>query len=343
MREFVATVCMVKTNPLNLLVVGCLVLAVQLVSPGGASAANDDGATVLISNSLAQVTRAEYDAELARLPPDRRVGFGNSPRRVNDLLTRMLMQKSLAANARNAKLDVAPENMLRIQLETDRLLGQFYIERIEAAAAAEFDATRSNYEARAREIYLVEKARFERPEQLMATHILFDTKKRSSDDAKALAAATRARVVAGADMSLLARELSDDPSAQNNNGKLDWFGRKEMDPAFASAAFALANPGDISEPVQSQFGWHVVRLDARRPAGVAPFDQVRETLMAELKKRFVDERREAAVAAIRRDPQTKIDSAAVDALTPKIDIEAAKRALGASPGAPSTTPAPAPR
>lgn len=334
---------MAKTHSLNLIVMGGLLLAVQLVSPLIASAANDDGGTVLISNSLAHVTRAEYDAELTRLPVDLRAGFGNSPRRVNDLLMRMLMQKSLAANARNAKLDVAPESVRRIQLETDRLLGQFYIERIEAAAAAEFEATRSSYEARAREIYLVEKARFERPEQLIATHILFDTKKRSSDDARSLATATRARLVAGADMSLLARELSDDPSAQNNNGKLDWFGRKEMDPAFASAAFGLTNPGDISEPVQSQFGWHVVRLDARRPAGVAPFDQVRDTLMAELKKRFVDERREAAVAAIRRDPQTKIDSAAVDALTPRIDVEAAKRALGVSPGAPATTPIVAPR
>jgi peptidyl-prolyl cis-trans isomerase C len=335
---------MLKTKPSNLIVMGCLLLAVQFVTTGSASAANDDAATVLISNSLAQVTRAEYDAELARLPVDLRAGFGNSPRRVNDLLTRMLMQKSLAANARNAKLDTAPENVRRLQLETDRLLGQFYIERIEAAAVAEFEATRSNYEARAREIYLVEKARFERPEQLTATHILFDAKKRSNDEARTLAAATRARIVAGADMASLARELSDDPSAQTNSGRLDWFSRKEMDPAFAATAFALASPGDISEPVQSQFGWHIIRLEARRPAGVPPFDQVRETLMAELKKRFVDERREAAVSAIRRDPETKINGPAVEALTPKIDIEAAKRALGVTPGTPaSSTPAPTPR
>jgi peptidyl-prolyl cis-trans isomerase C len=297
----------------------------------------------LISNSLAQVTRAEYDAELARLPVDLRAGFGNSPRRVNDLLMRMLMQKSLAARARDAKLDTAPENVRRIQIETDRLLGQFYIERVEAAASAEFEATRSSFEARAREVYLVEKSRFERPEQLVATHILFDTKKRSGNDAKALAAATRARIIAGADMGALAKELSDDPSAQNNNGKLDWFAQKEMDPAFATAAFALTNPGDISEPVQSQFGWHVIRLDARRPAGVPPFDQVRETLMTELKKRFVDERRETVVSAVRRDPETKLNGAAVDALTTKIDIEAAKRALGVTPGAPSSTPTPTPR
>jgi hypothetical protein len=65
--------------------------------------------------------------------------------------------------------------------------------------------------------------------------------------------------------------------------------------------------------------------------------------MAELKKNFVDERREDAVTAVRKDPQTQVNREAVDALTPRVDVEAAKRALGIVPGAPMPAPNPAPR
>ncbi len=326
----------------NILAAGALMLA-SLLPVTQVAHAQSAGDTVLMSNSVAKVTRAEYDVELQRLPAELREGFANSARRVNELLVRMLTQKSLAAQARSAKLETAPDNVIRIQLETDRLLGQIYIEKVEADAGAEFEASKSRFEARAREIYLTDKARFTRPEQLEATHILFDTRKHSAEDAKKLAVATRARIVAGADMGTLARELSDDPSGQLNNGKLDWFASKEMDPAFAAAAFALKNPGDLSQPVQSQFGWHVIRLDARRPATVPSFAEVRDTVMAELKKRFIDEHRDDAVAAVRKDPQTLVNREAVDALTPRVDVEAAKRALGIAPGSPAPAPNPAPR
>ncbi len=107
-----------------------------------------------MSNSFASVTRAEYDAELLKLPIDLRAGFANSPRRVNDLLVRMLVQKSLAAQARAAKIDAKPDAALRIRLEVDRLLSQMMIESIEANAETEFDANRARYEARAREDFI---------------------------------------------------------------------------------------------------------------------------------------------------------------------------------------------
>ena len=70
----------------------------------------------------ASVTRAEFDAELLRIPADARAGVTANPRRVNDLLVRMLVQKTLAARARAAKLDESPEARLRAQAEIDRLL-----------------------------------------------------------------------------------------------------------------------------------------------------------------------------------------------------------------------------
>ncbi len=94
-------------------------LLLRLVAAACAAAAGVAGAqtaddVVLMSNSSGKVTRAEYNAELLKLPRDLRDGFANSPRRVNDLLVRMLVQKSLAAQARTAKLDATPEARLRI-------------------------------------------------------------------------------------------------------------------------------------------------------------------------------------------------------------------------------------
>ncbi len=315
--------------------VGLFAIAALLPTAAGAQAAD---ATVLMANSFAKVTRADYDAELLKLPVDRRAGFADNPRRVNDLLTRMLVQKSLAAQARAANLDAAPDTQRRLQLEVDRFLAQVMVDNVETKAAAEFDAGQAKYEARARELYALDRSRFELPEQFTATHILFDLKKQNAETAQKLAQDTRAKIAAGGDMGKLAKELSDDPSASVNSGKLDWFATKEMDAAFGAAVASLRNPGELSAPVLSQFGWHVIRLDGRRPPGVQPYEQARVILLGELKKRHIDDRREEAIAAVRRDPKTDVNRAAVDALTPKIDIEAAKRALGLSPGAAPVAP-----
>jgi peptidyl-prolyl cis-trans isomerase C len=316
-----------------------LVLAACVAAAGAAYAQTGADDVVLISNSHAKVTRAEYSAELLKLAPDLRISFANNPRRVNDLLVRMLVQKSLAAQARAAKLDASPEARLRVQLEVDRLLAQLMVDSVEAAASAEFDANPAPYEARAKELYTIERARFATPDQVSATHVLFDVKKRGADDAKRLAQEARAKILAGADMGKLAYEQSDDPSAKRNNGALGWFGKKEMDPAFAEAAFALGNPGDVSEPVQSEFGWHVIRLDGKRPASVKPYDEVRETIIVDLKKRYIDEKRDEAIGAIRRDPATQLNREAVGALTPRVDIDAVVRAADA-PAAGAPPPAP---
>jgi peptidyl-prolyl cis-trans isomerase C len=308
-----------------------LALMIALVPFRIASAQSAAVETVLISNSVASVTRSDYDIELLKLPPDLRVGFANNAKRVNDLLVRMLTLKSLAAQAKAAKLDASPEASRRMQIEIDRLLSQIMMENVEAAATAEFEANRTKYEARARELYLVDRASFATPAQVSATHILYDTKKHTSEEAKKLAQDARARIAAGADMGKLASEASEDPSAKSNNGTLGWFTQKEMDPAFGEAAFALRNTGDLSEPVLSQFGWHVIRLDGKRPAAVRPYEEARDEILAQLRKRYVDEKKDEVLAVIRRDPKTQVNRDAVDALTPRIDSATVKRAIEAAP------------
>ena len=272
---------------------------------------------VLAENGLAKLTRADYETDLLRIPPDRRGEFAASPKRLTTMLNSLLMDKTLAREARDAGLDRDPQIIRRLALETDRFLAQAMMSRIESEAAAAFDAREKEFLATARETYVLNKQKYQLPEQIRASHILFDPMKHGNSAALALAKETRAKLLAGANFATLATELSDDPTAKTNGGELGWFGPNTMDPAFSKAAFALQKAGDLSEPVQSSFGWHVIRLEARRPPQDMTWEQARRQIMAELKQRFINDARERKLNAIRNDPNMKVNQPAIDALVVK--------------------------
>jgi len=75
---------------------------------------------VLIENSVVQIRKSDYELELERLPAEVRPGFANSERRVNDLLRKMLLERTLAVQARSEKLDQVPANAAKLAAETAR-------------------------------------------------------------------------------------------------------------------------------------------------------------------------------------------------------------------------------
>ena len=293
--------------------------ALLLVSASGIAQAPNPGDEVLAENGSVKLTRADYEADLLRVPPELRAEFAANPRRLTMVLNNLIIDKTLAKEARDAGLDRDPEISRRLALEIDRFLAQAMLGKIERDAAAEFDAKQDQFMATARETYLLHKDRYRGPEEISASHILFDPARHGgADGALALARETRAKIVAGGDFAKLAAELSDDPSARSNGGQLGWFDAKKMDPGFSKGAFALGKVGDISEPVQSSFGWHIIRLDGRRPPQQLSFEQASTKIMAELKQRYIKDKRNAALEAITHDPQMKVNQAAVDALVVKL-------------------------
>ena len=287
----------------------------------GAVRAEQAADPILAENTLAKLTLADYEAELSRLPVALRADFATDAKRITALLNKLLTAKTLAAQARKAGIERDPVVQRRLVLEADRVLASLEVQRIEEAAGVEFDGKASQFMTKARELYLVDRAKYRTGEQVTASHILFDTKSRSADSALAAAREARAKLLAGADFSTLAKELSDDPSAKSNGGHLDWFSAEQMDPAFAGTAFLLKNVGDISEPVRSSFGYHLIRLEGRRPGAQKTFDQVKDQIMADLRKRYIDEQRELKINAIRNDPDMKVNQSALDALVQHVDPE----------------------
>lgn len=121
---------------------------------------------------------------------------------------------------------------------------------------------------------------FSREEQISARHILIavdqDASQEEKDKALADIKEIKVKLDQGADFADLATEHSDCPSAAEG-GDLGKFGRGQMVPEFEEAAFSL-DPGTVSDPVQTQFGWHLIKVEEHIPAGRMELDQVRSRI-----------------------------------------------------------------
>lgn len=139
---------------------------------------------------------------------------------------------------------------------------------------------------RLRRDYDSQPQRFARDEQVQASHILISLGEgaRSVEEALVLAEETAQRLAAGEDFAALAQELSEDPGSRERGGDLGFFERGRMVPEFEQAAFRL-QPGQTSEPVLSDFGYHIIRVTDRREARSQDFEEVREELAREILQR----------------------------------------------------------
>lgn len=271
-----------------------------------------DPALLIAESSRAKVSVADYDAELDKLPLAGRAEFAAQKLRLTQFLDTLYINRALAADARAAGLDKDPVLSRQIAIQVDRMLAAARYAQLEAAAGAQFDKDIDKYTARARELYLSSKAKYAMPEQVRAAHILIRAGDGKDDEARSKAEALRAKALAGADFATLARENSDDPSVSRNGGELGFFDKSAMDPAFSAAAFAMTTKGEISAPVKSAFGWHIILFEDRRPAGVKPFDEAKVEILAEMRKRVKDDARAAAVREVFADPTLKVDNTVID-------------------------------
>lgn len=149
-------------------------------------------------------------------------------------------------------------------------------------------------------IYEVQKhQRFTTPGQRQASHILIHF---GPDKAAALktAQSVEAKLAAGGDFAKLAKQYSDDPGSKNKGGSLGWLGRGTTAPAFEKALFGLSKAGDVSQPVETKFGWDIIRLDDVRPSHVKPFSdpQVQAKLLETYRSRAASKAYEDASSSL---------------------------------------------
>jgi peptidyl-prolyl cis-trans isomerase D len=229
-----------------------------------------------------------------------------------DLLLRKF-QRAVASPVRLAESmvrDGVEQALVTLRLRYARASAPDFLARVQVGAEA-IAAFVAEQRERLAAVYQSRIEEFRSPEQVRARHMLFQ-----GTDGLERAGAALERVRAGEGFDAVALEVSDDEATREEGGDLGSFPRGRMLPAFEEAAFEL-EPGQVSEPVETSQGWHLILVEEHAPASEQSLDEVAEQLAREI---LVDERARARARAAAEVAAKRI--AAGDGL------EAAARAAG---------------
>jgi peptidyl-prolyl cis-trans isomerase C len=188
------------------------------------------------------------------------------------LLDQLVTGALITAAGRQAKLADDPEVKKRTARAQDRAIQEVYVNGVVEKAATD-DVLHKRYEQFVKD--------HPPKEEVSARHILVE----KEDQAKAVIA----ELNKGADFATLAKEKSTDP-AKDNGGDLGYFSRADMVPEFADAAFKLKKGEYTKEPVHSQFGWHVIKLEDRREAPAPTFEESKDEMTNEIAREVVGDK-----------------------------------------------------
>jgi peptidyl-prolyl cis-trans isomerase C len=193
----------------------------------------------------------DLDEQIQQMPPEQRRAF---------LLSVMIDMKVMAQAAAADGLDQSDAYTRRMQYLRDReLRGAFFATKV--AAAVTTDEVKAAYDEMV--------ADFKPEPEVHARHILVPTKEEADQ--------VEADLKAGKPFEVEAMAKTTDPSGKQNGGDLGYFTAEQMVKPFADAAFAL-EAGQVSDPVQSQFGWHVIKVEDKRMSAPPTIDQVAQQL-----------------------------------------------------------------
>jgi peptidyl-prolyl cis-trans isomerase C len=217
------------------------------------------------------------------MPKQARLGL-STPEAMHSNVTNVYVRKVLAKEAATTGVDKNPLVQVAIQKAIDRILSDAMLEKIDQNN----QPTLQNIEAYAQSMYKANPKRFETQEEVRVRHILIRT---AEPDARNKAGDILKDLKSGADFEKIAKDKSHDPGSAVKGGDLGMFGRGKMIKPFEEAAFKLQNKGDLSDVIETPFGFHILKLEEKKPAGVRPFVEVKEPLMQDAQKEILNQGR----------------------------------------------------
>ena len=233
-----------------------LALAALLGVPAAPAAAEDDPVIarangVDIHQSDLALAEDEIGSNIPNMAPEQKREY---------LVTYLADVIVLSQAAEQQKLADSSEVKRRLSFDRNKVLMEALLQKAGKAAQTD-DALHKVYDDAVKQM--------KGEEEVHARHILVATEQ----EAKGI----EAQLKGGADFAKLAKEKSKDPSGASNGGDLGWFTKDQMVPEFADAAFKLAK-GQISDPVKTQFGWHIIEVEDKRTKPTPSFEQVKPQL-----------------------------------------------------------------
>lgn len=236
----------------------------QSKGPGAESGKKEQKGQVLAEVNGTVITTEDFKKEVEVLPPYLKQ-MAASPDGRKEMLDSMVVRELVLQDAQKQGVDKSPEVAAKMEDMKKRVIVEAYLKKKVAEQADISDADLQKF-------YDQNKEKFKTGEQIRASHILVKSEKEAQD--------VLAQLKGGMKFEDLARKFSTDPAGQKG-GDLGWFGKDSMIPEFEKVAFALKE-GEVSGVVKTKFGYHVIKLVGKRPAGVLPFAEVKEQLKASL-------------------------------------------------------------
>jgi len=274
-----------------------LLLAVTAALPVAAAEPSPTPSTVVASQGGASITLDDIDAFAAGIPDDKRAGFFNSPMRIESIISQLLVQKQLAAEARALGLDKDAKVQRQIQLAEDDALSKARMLKFRA------DIKLPDFNQLAQEEFIAHKENYIVRGRVDVKHILINTKTRSESEAKALAETVLKEATAHPDQfDALVEKYSEDPSKGANHGLMMDAGDKKYVHEFSTAASALKKPGELSPLVKTDFGFHIIKLVERTPDKKPAFAEVKDQIVAKLRSDYIDKQLKTHGDTLRNQP-----------------------------------------
>lgn len=267
------------------LYISLILFSISIFIHGNASAQDD----VIAKVGERKITLSDLNRTIGYFDSQRQKMINSNPQLKENLL-RQLVQSIVIANlAKKAGYDKNPKITEQLEFFKDNLLANIYLQKEVSEKITVSEEDISSY-------YKTHQDDFKTPEMVKARHILVKVdagaSKADKKKAKEKAEGILKKIKSGEDFEEIASELSDDTFSKSKGGDLGFFTRGRMVKSFEDAAFSL-KPGEISDIVETKFGYHIIKLDEKKEEGVEPYDtakiKIKENLLKERTRSKVSE------------------------------------------------------
>jgi len=240
-----------------------------------------DPEVVMACQGDAILTQAALDGAVSRIPEDQRLMYMRDGANVDQMIKNLLRAEVIALDAEKQGFADDPVVRERVMLAARKELAEAWMEELVELAPE------ADYEAMAYEDYLAYPEKYSSAPTVDVTHILISTDSHTTGEAEELALELRSRLEQDPrQFDALVMEYSEDPGKEENQGKYTGVARGQLLKPFEEVAFSMDTPGEISQPVLTDYGYHLVRLDALQPAVLPPYEEVREEAIEKMKTEY---------------------------------------------------------
>lgn len=282
----------------SVLLIGAASVMLAAASVSAEVPSNSLAEQVVAKQGKAVVLGIDVDAHVAPMRPQDRAGFINSPKRIEQMLGHMLIRRNLAIEAKELKLDQDPVVQREIELAAEGILMRRRLDQFREQIVV------PDLELLVKERYLADSSKYRTDDQAEVAHILLKpSSQRDEAQTKTQLEAWREEILAGrATIEDLAAKYSDEPAAKSTSGILRKSPLSRYVTDFSDAIRKLRNPGDISPPIKTDFGWHLIQLKVFEPGRQLSFEEVHDDLLAAERQKYISAEQEKYVIRLKDLP-----------------------------------------